>query len=371
MNAHSSLYIGIMSGTSLDGIDIALVEITDNQTRLIASLETPFTPSLKQQLSSLITSKQCDLATIGDLSYQLADEYANAVNYLLNENKVSASAVTAIGVHGQTVFHHPESNYPHSLQLVNASVLAVKTGINCVHNFREMDIALGGQGAPLVPLFHQSLRPQLAIELPEESLVFANIGGIANLSICDKDNLLGFDSGPGNTLIDIIVQTRFEKEFDHNGALARKGNVNSAFLEAMLTDPYFQSEIPKSTGREYFNLSWLASFEEYANINAYDILATVTELTAITMTQTLKAKSGLLILCGGGAKNALLVERIKSYLPKWRVASSDDFAISADFMEAMAFAWMAYRTLNGLPSNAPSVTGAQKAAILGQITYAP
>lgn len=371
MNANSSLYIGIMSGTSLDGIDIALVEINNNQTRLIASLETPFTSELKQQLASLITSKTCNLASIGTLSYQLANEYADAVNQLLLENKFTPSAITAIGVHGQTVFHQPNSLFPHSLQLVNASVLATKTGIDCVHNFREMDIALGGQGAPLVPLFHQSLRSQLPIDLPEQPLVFANIGGIANLSFCDESNLLGFDSGPGNTLIDIITKKRFDKEFDKNGALARKGKINTALLDEMLNDPYFLSDIPKSTGREYFNLYWLESFSAYANINGYDTLATLTELTAITMTQTLTAKTGLLILCGGGAKNAFLVERIQFHLPHWRIASSDEFGISADFMEAMAFAWMAYRTLNNLSSNAPSVTGAKKAAVLGQITFAP
>ncbi|WP_372766739.1 anhydro-N-acetylmuramic acid kinase [Pseudoalteromonas sp.] len=366
-----SYYIGIMSGTSLDGIDIALVEIINNQTRLIASLETPFTPNLKQQISSLITLKKCDLSEIGATSHQLALEYADAVNRLLTQEKLAPSQIKAIGVHGQTVFHHPFGQYAHSLQLVNASVLATKTGIDCVHNFREMDIALGGQGAPLVPLFHQSLRTRLPVDLTAQALVFANIGGIANLSLCDENELLGFDSGPGNTLIDSFTKKVFDKEYDFNGALARKGKINKTLLKAMLNDPYFSAEIPKSTGREYFNLSWLELFAEFKNLSPYDTLATLTELTAITLTQSLLSKSGLLVLCGGGAKNSLLVERIQSHLPNWRITNSNEFGISADFMEAMAFAWMAYRTLNNLPSNAPTVTGAKKSAVLGQITFAP
>ncbi|MFY8350650.1 anhydro-N-acetylmuramic acid kinase [Pseudoalteromonas sp. SSM20] len=371
MNHTPSLYIGIMSGTSLDGIDIAIVEIVENQTRLVASLETPFTSTLKQLLTSLITLKKCNLAEIGVISHQLAIEYADAVNALLKKENLKSSAIKAIGVHGQTVFHHPLGEHAHSLQLVNASVLATKTSIDCVHNFREMDIALGGQGAPLVPLFHQSLRSQLPLNLPEQALVFANIGGIANLSLCDENELLGFDSGPGNTLIDSFTKKAFNKEYDFNGALARKGKINQTLLKTMLNDPYFSAEIPKSTGREYFNLAWLNAFTEFTNLSPYDTLTTLTELTAITLAQPLIAKSGLLILCGGGAKNSLLVERIQYHLSNWRIATSDEFGISADFMEAMAFAWMAYRTINKLPSNAPSVTGAKQAAVLGQITFAP
>lgn len=371
MKQNSIYYIGIMSGTSLDGIDIALVNIVNGQTRLVASLETPFTDSLHQLLSSIITNKTCNIADIGNASYQLACEYAVAVNHLLQTQQIDAKEIKAIGAHGQTVFHDPNSETPHSTQLLNASVLAAKTGITCVHNFREMDIALGGQGAPLVPLFHQSLLAQVSTNKHKDSLIFANIGGIANLTICHQDTLLGFDSGPGNTLIDSFTQQAFDQPYDRNGDLAKQGKINQELLKQLLDDDYFALPTPKSTGREYFNLTWLRQKCTEHTLNNHDVLATLTELTAVTIANLIQSKEGRLVLCGGGTKNAYLVARLQHHLPSWHVTTSDNIGVSADFMEAMAFAWMAYRTLNHLPANAPSVTGANKAAILGQITFAP
>ncbi|WP_161805643.1 anhydro-N-acetylmuramic acid kinase [Pseudoalteromonas sp. P1-9] len=371
MKQNSICYIGIMSGTSLDGIDIALVNIVNGQTRLVASLETPFTESLHQLLSSIITNKTCNIADIGNASYQLACEYAAAVNQLLQTQQVDANEIKAIGAHGQTVFHDPNSETPHSTQLLNASVLAAKTGITCVHNFREMDVSLGGQGAPLVPLFHQSLLAQINSNKHKDSQVFANIGGIANLTICHQDTLLGFDSGPGNTLIDGFTQQAFDQPYDRNGDFAKQGKINQELLKQLLDDDYFALPTPKSTGREYFNLTWLRQKCAENTFNNHDMLATLTELTALTIASPIQSKVGTLVLCGGGAKNAYLVARLQHHLPDWHVTTSDNVGVSADFMEAMAFAWMAYRTLNHLPANAPSVTGANKAAVLGQITFAP
>lgn len=363
------LFIGVMSGTSLDGIDVALVRIEQGNTHLIASLATPFTAKLKNVLTTFITDQHCTFASFGQVSMMLANEYAIAINTLLHQQSIDSNLISAIGVHGQTVFHQPDAPYPHSLQLVNASVLAEKTGITCVHNFREMDLALGGQGAPLVPLFHQRIAKQ--INQTMDSLVFANIGGIANISMTMEGQLVGFDTGPGNTLIDSYIQHALGHDFDPGGEFAKQGQINHHFLQAMLADDYFSQPAPKSTGREYFNLKWLNQFKEYEQLNTLDILATLTELTAMTLGQFLKSGSGTLALCGGGAKNTFLKQRIAYHLPRWHICNSSELGIDADFMEAIAFAWFAYRTINQLTANEPSVTGAKKSAVLGQITFAP
>ena len=370
MRTDLNLFIGIMSGTSLDGIDVALVSIENNQTKLISSLETPFTPTLKTELTKLITDQQCHLSKIGELSHNLAIAYSKAVNQLLGKANIESNQIAAIGLHGQTVFHSPNTQPAFSLQLVNASVVAEMTGICCVHNFREMDLALDGQGAPLVPPFHESLCNQLKVS-DEDNLVFVNIGGIANITLSQNNTLTGFDSGPGNTLIDSFAQKYCGVDFDSNGEMAKQGTINKALLNALLKDDYFSQPKPKSTGREYFNLDWLTSFEELDTNAKYDVLATLTELTALSIAEHLYETKGTLALCGGGAKNGFLVERIAHHLSQWHVCSSDSLNINADFMEAMAFAWLAHRTLNKLPGNAPSATGAKREAILGQITFAP
>ncbi len=363
---HRQYFVGIMSGTSVDAIDVALVEIKHNKTEFIAALETPFTAPLKSKVLQLIESQHSSLLNLGEIGVELAMEYASAVNELLKQNSLDAVDILAIGCHGQTVFHHPLGNSPFSTQLVNASVLSQKTGIHCIHNFREMDIAEGGQGAPLVPLFHSSLLPT-----QQGTQVVANLGGIANVSIINPKPIYGFDTGPGNTLIDVYVQTHCNVSYDNQGQLARSGNIIATLLQRLLKDEYFSRSAPKSTGREYFNLAWLTPFldNSYSHV---DILATLVELSAITLTQSLShLPSGQLSLCGGGVRNTYFIERIQHHATDWQVSSTSEQGINSDSMEAMAFAWLAYRTLTGQYGNDKQVTGADQNVVLGQITIAP
>jgi anhydro-N-acetylmuramic acid kinase len=360
----SNFYIGIMSGTSLDGIDVALVKITDNQTQFVAGYSCAFSGELKTKLTKLVEEPMCHLADLGEISINLATEYANAVNTLLREQQISNSQITAIGCHGQTVFHAPNAATGFSWQLVNASVLAVATGISVVHNFREMDLALGGEGAPLVPLFHQSLISEQA-----QNWVFVNIGGIANISLVSERPLLGYDTGPGNTLIDLLTLQHYQLSYDKNGDFARAGKVCQQTLTTMLNDPYFSRKAPKSTGREYFNHAWLTRFN-IDQLSPNDTLATVTELTATTIAHELTEKpAGHLVVCGGGSLNSFLLERLQVQLNNWQLVTADEVGLNSEFMEAMAFAWFAYRTLNHQVSSAKAVTGASRDALLGQITF--
>lgn len=360
----SNLFIGIMSGTSLDGIDVALVTIDNNQTQFIAGYACKFSNELQEKLLTLIQNPVCHLAELGEISTRLGIEYANAVNSLLKQQQISNKDIVAIGCHGQTVFHAPNASPGFSWQLVNASVLAERTEISVVHNFREMDLALGGEGAPLVPLFHQSLITDTA-----HNWVFLNIGGIANVSLINEQPLLGFDTGPGNTLIDLLTSHHFNLAYDKNGDIAKRGRVCQQTLQAMLADPYFKRKAPKSTGREYFNQAWLGKFT-LNQLAPEDAVATVTELTALTIANALQSNPvSKLVVCGGGSLNGFLLSRLAFHLASWHLVTADEIGLNSEYMEAMAFAWFAYRTINHQVSSAKAVTGARKDAILGQITF--
>lgn len=363
----SQLFIGIMSGTSVDAIDLALVDITRNQSRFIKGLETPFTDKLRQRINQLVSTQQATFIEYGEVGLELAIAYAEGVKTLLEQCDLTADDIIAIGCHGQTVFHQPHGALPFSLQLLNASKVAELTGIHCVHNFREMDLALSGQGAPLVPLFHQSM-----LKTDNMPLIVANIGGIANISILSPEPLLGFDTGPGNTLIDVICQSHFQQSCDFDAKLAKQGSVNEPLLKRLLNDPYFKQLPPKSSGREYFNHQWLEGHLAHIECNPIDLLTTLTELTAQSLANEInRYQAGKLILCGGGCKNPLLIERITTRLTNWQVLTSHEVGINSDYMEAMAFAWLAYRTLSNQTSNDSKVTGARYNAVLGQFTAAP
>lgn len=366
----SDYYIGIMSGTSLDAIDVALVSINDNKTLFISAVEVPFEKSLRSQLLTLCTDGNIHLRMLGELNVKLSLAYADAVNQLLGQQNIDALQVTAIGCHGQTVFHAPEGEFPFSMQLLNASVLTANTGITTVSDFRSMDIALGGQGAPLVPTFHQSLIAN------NNNAVFLNIGGIANVSLIGEESLAGFDTGPGNILIDSWMQQKFGLNYDDKGTLAKQGKVITPLLENMLADDYFVKEGAKSTGREYFNMGWLlkhlSNYSEMSfdkRISDEDVLATLVTLTAQTIANALKHLSNSVVyVCGGGVKNTYLLEEIGRLLPNCRVTTTAALNVDPDYVEAMAFAWLAYRCINKQSANDCRVTGASKPAILGQIT---
>ena len=361
----SNYYIGIMSGTSLDAIDVALVSIQDNRTQFISAIEVPFDERVREQLLALCADGHTHLKALGQLTVKLSLAYADGVNQLLNKFQLSANDIVAIGCHGQTVYHCPEGEYPFSMQLLNASVLTAKTGITTVSDFRSMDIALGGQGAPLVPPFHQSLLNGI------NDAVFLNIGGIANVSILNKSELTGFDTGPGNVLIDGWMQQQFSLKYDENGALAKQGSVIAPLLKDMLNDHYFNKQGVKSTGREYFNVQWLSTYldkhsQQYDN---KDILATLVALTAHSIAGALQQVNNTNVyMCGGGTKNSYLVEQISKLLPQCEVSTTQAINVDPDYVEAMAFAWLAYRCITQQTANDTTVTGASKLAVLGQIT---
>ena len=357
----SELYIGVMSGTSLDGIDVALCEIDSLNCKLISASEYPFDKSLKNEILDLITGSTT-LKQIGTLDKKLGLAFAHAVNRFLREKEIKAENITAIGLHGQTLWHETQGEFPFSMQLGDASTVVVRTAIKVVNDFRSMDVANGGEGAPFAPAFHQEIFKDL-----KENVAVLNIGGMANITLLGE-KLQGWDTGCGNVLLDMWIQKCKGVPYDKDGEFAASGNINENLLNAMLNDTYFKKLPPKSTGREYFNDTWFANHLPIFNsIKDEDIQRTLLELTAKTISNDVKnSDAGLLIVCGGGAKNSFLMQRI-SELCKIKVMSSDKFGVSSSFLEAMAFAWLAYKRVHNEKVKLSSVTGALKDSILGGI----
>ncbi len=357
----NNLYIGVMSGTSLDGIDVALCEIDETQCKLLAFEEFGFDKALKKEILESI-SGVTSLKEIGTLDVKLGLMYASAIKQFLHNTTTHVTDINAIGLHGQTLWHEPLSAYPFSMQLGSASVVSAKTGITVVNDFRNMDIANGGQGAPFAPAFHQFVFSKLG-----KNVGVLNLGGIANISVLGS-HLLGYDIGPANMLLDMWISKTKTLPYDKDGAFARSGKMNEELLKKMLEDRYFRLPTPKSTGREYFNETWLANLLPIFNtIEDADIQRTLLELTAQTIANEVKKQHiKLLILCGGGAKNSFLVERIKE-LSNIEVKQSDAYGVRSDAMEAMAFAWFAKKRINNEVVNLSSVTGAKKDSLLGGI----
>ncbi len=357
----SELYIGVMSGTSLDGVDVTLCEIDSNSCKLLYSFEYPFSGELKDEILHIIAN-QTTLKEIGELHTKLGMLYGDSINSFIQQNNLDYSTITAIGLHGQTLWHAPESLYPFSMQLGCPNVVSAKTKIQVVADFRSMDIANGGEGAPFAPAFHQFIFGSL-----KEKVAVLNIGGMANITLLGNV-LQGWDIGVGNALLDSWIQTCKGKRFDKDGAFAESGKLNETLLESFLADEYFKKSPPKSTGREYFNDTWLANhLPTFQTIKDEDIGRTLLELTAQSITHSIKNTDiDTLIVCGGGSKNGFLMRRIKE-LSTTQVKISDEFGVSSDFMESMAFAWLAYKRVHESEVNLSSVTGARKNSILGGI----
>ncbi|MEJ2496483.1 MAG: anhydro-N-acetylmuramic acid kinase [Sulfurovaceae bacterium] len=352
------LYIGVMSGTSLDGIDVALCEIDTYSCKLIASQSTPLAPELKAMILHAINSK-ITLEELTKLDHLLGLAFAKSIDALLKSTRYEKSDIKAIGLHGQTLWHAPKSATPSSLQLGDANVVAVQSGIDVVSDFRRKDIALGGEGAPFAPAFHAFLYQDIIDEI-----AIVNIGGMSNVTLKDNGKLVGYDVGCGNVLLDMWIGTQKAKSYDENGAWAKSGVVIDALLELMLSDAYFAKSYPKSTGREYFNQEWLEHFIDNKKYQAQDIQRTLLELTALSIAKEVKRfHKKRLILCGGGAKNSFLVERIKANLPDANI----EIAKEGDMLEAMAFAWLASMRVHGKSVELSSVTGAKKDTVLGAI----
>jgi anhydro-N-acetylmuramic acid kinase len=355
-------YIGLMSGTSLDGVDAALADLSTDKPRLIGHHHQSFAPELRDELLALNQPGNDELRRAALAANELARVYAATVR-TLREKHPTPEPVKAIGCHGQTVRHQPADGY--TLQLVNGALLAELTGIAVVCDFRSRDIAAGGQGAPLTPAFHHAAFASRTVHR-----VIVNIGGIANLTdLPPAGSVTGFDCGPGNLLLDAWVQRHLKKSFDAGGKWAKSGRVIPALLERLLGDEYFRRAPPKSTGRKSFNLDWLmrqlAGGEQPA-----DVQATLLALTARGIAEAAgKFCTGAqeTYLCGGGTRNTALAALLSQQLAPGKVAPTDVLGVNAEHVEALAFAWLARQTLNGLPGNLPAVTGARGARILGAV----
>lgn len=360
------LYVGLMSGTSLDGIDAVLVDLSEKKSLLISKLFTPFDSALKQSVLDLHHPAFNELHQTQLVGNQLARQYAIAVNALLAQSPCSAQDIIAIGCHGQTIRHCPEHGY--TLQIGNAALLAELTGITVISDFRSRDIAAGGQGAPLVPAFHDRI-----LRHPEIHRVIVNIGGISNLTnLAPGVATSGFDCGPGNMLMDAWCMQHLGKAYDAGGAWAATGKVLPDLLSCMLNEPFFALPPPKSSGRDLFNSAWLQS-KLTGNEAAADVQATLTELTCVTIAQAIQQQcdgAQQVYLCGGGAHNAALSNRLAALLPESRVQTTNTVGVDGDFLEAIAFAWLAQQNLTKQPANLPLVTGAKHPCLLGAVYYA-
>lgn len=359
-----ALYLGVMSGTSLDGLDIALIEQTQH-TRLLATHYTPMPASLRQDLLDLCASGPDEIARAALAENQWVALAAQGIEQLLAAQQLAPADIRAIGSHGQTIRHEPARGF--TVQIGNPALLAELSGICVVGDFRRRDVAAGGQGAPLVPAFHEAL-----FEHQGQRLAVLNVGGFSNLSLIEQDKpVSGFDCGPGNVLLDAWIHEKQGHTYDRNGAWAASGQVNAALLGALLSDPFFAGTGPKSTGREVFNLPWLKRhLGTQPAITDADVQATLLELSAHSIVGSLRAAqkdTQALLVCGGGAHNSTLMQRLGALLPGARVSSTASHGIDPDWVEAMAFAWLAHCCLEAIPGNRPSVTGARGLRVLGAI----
>ncbi|MGH8600001.1 MAG: anhydro-N-acetylmuramic acid kinase [Burkholderiales bacterium] len=359
----SRYYAGLMSGTSLDGIDAVLADCDATPLRVTHSRFDAFAPDLRVELLALNTPGDNEIDRAARAGNSLARAYAATIAALLRDAGIDTAAVTAIGCHGQTVRHRPDAGY--TIQLVNAALLAELAGITVVCDFRGRDIAAGGEGAPLVPAFHDAV-----FRDDSRHRAIVNIGGISNVTdLAPGRETFGFDCGPGNLLLDAWAKAHTGKSFDENGAWAAGGAVDEQLLERMLADEFFHRPPPRSTGREHFHNHWLERLGT-GSLPARDVQATLLELSARAIAQSIDGYCGKpdeLYLCGGGAHNAALTGRIATLMPQCRVAPTDTLGISADWVEACAFAWLACRTLKHEPGNLPAVTGARGPRVLGAI----
>lgn len=357
-------FIGLMSGTSADGIDVVIVQFAKQGFEIIAQAFSPFSAELQNEIIRFNQPAENELNRLGELDTKLGQLFANAVNSLLVKAKLAASDIKAIGSHGQNVRHHPQELYPFTLQIGNPHIIAAQTGITTVADFRRKDVALGGQGAPLAPAFHDAL-----FRAPDKNRIVLNIGGIANMTYlgCEQETL-GFDTGPGNCLMNAWCLRHRQQPFDDNGNWAKQGKVNNTLLQKLLSDPYFSKANPKSTGREYFNLNWLSG-QLNGTEDAIDVQATLLALTVHSISADIKRQGKIdeVIVCGGGVHNTYLMQCLQQQLEHCKIYSSAQLHVDPNSLEAVLFAWLAKQRMNHLPGNLPSVTGAKQLAVLGAI----
>ena len=367
-----ALYVGLMSGTSIDAIDGALVQCEQDTVSLLATREHPIPQEMADRIAAISQPGDNEIELMGKLDRELGLLFADAVTALLEESAVKPADIKAIGCHGQTIRHRPPStsmdtDSAFTLQITDPNTVAERTGITTVADFRRRDIAAGGEGAPLAPAFHAA-----AFSRAGSARAIVNIGGIANVSLLDGNELVaGFDSGPGNTLLDYWIRRHRGARFDQDGRWAASGQVLPGLLKQLLADDYFALSGPRSTGKEAFNPSWLEpQLTPFDSEDPAHIQATLAELTASSIAQSIEL-GGLAVdeiyICGGGAHSPDLMRRLRRRLPGKSVNTTSALGIDPGWVEAVAFAWLAHRTLEGLAGNAPAVTGAAGERILGAI----
>ncbi|MDP1604494.1 MAG: anhydro-N-acetylmuramic acid kinase [Legionella sp.] len=357
------LFIGLMSGTSMDGIDAALVDLETNS--LVYGVTCPYSKEAKEALLKALAQKAHSAGFYSQLNTLLGREFAKTVLHLLGKSKFLPADIIAIGSHGQTLCHDTTASIPFTVQLGCAHTIAEMTGIKVVADFRTRDLVTGGQGAPFAPIFHQAIFNGQGFPL-----AILNVGGIANLTyLANEKDVRGYDLGPGNCLLDAWIFAELEKEYDHDGEWASTGVVIDPLLQALLLDPYFERKAPKSIGKEYFSLDWLKYYLN-DNYSPRDIQATLLQLTAITIAMginELPLCPEYLLVCGGGAHNKALLRALSQLLPEVCVCSTEKFNINPDFVEAHMFAWLAEKTVNNIALDLNPITGARHPAILGAI----
>lgn len=367
-----ALWIGLISGTSIDGIDAVLAEFgTNGQPRTLLALTHPWPDALRNRLLEFSQgTAPFDLDRYGETDVAVGEAFADAALAVLARSGHSAAQVRAIGSHGQTLRHRPDGHWPFTLQIGDPTVIAERTGIDVIADFRRADVAAGGQGAPLLPALHAML-----LAAPGHVRAVLNLGGIGNLTVLDADGgVTGFDTGPANGLLDAWCLRHRGTAFDRDGRFAAAGQVDAALLDALLADPYFARPAPKSTGREYFHLAWLERHAPLAGLNPADVQATLLELSARSIAEAVAAHAPAaeqVIACGGGVHNRLLMERLGARLAPCPLTTTAAFGIDPDYLEATAFAWLARQRLHDAPGNLPAVTGARGPRVLGAWHRAP
>lgn len=362
----AQLYIGVMSGTSLDGIDLVAVSFTPLQ--LHAQLSIDFPAELRQSLLELTYAGENEIERMGRAEVAYARVVATGINQLIEQFRLERDQIVAIGSHGQTIRHRPEAGF--SLQIGDPNLIAELTQLTVVADFRRRDLAAGGQGAPLVPAFHQAVFQHADI-----NRIILNLGGIANISVLptgQPESVYGFDTGPANLLLDAWCQLHTAQPFDQDGAWAAQGAINVSLLNALLAHDYFKQEAPKSTGREDFHLAWLQQLitKLERSIRPVDVQATLVRLTAQSVADSIQhtgLSSGELYICGGGAYNQTLWQDLAALLPDWTLHSAAELGLAPTWVEAAAFAWLAQQRLQLQTGNLPRVTGAQGGRILGAV----
>lgn len=371
MDDASALYLGLISGTSADGIDAALVRFHHDKPQMVDALTHPWPDELRARILAVAQDEtRLDLDAYGRLDVAIGQCFAEAAQNLLARHPLSAAFVRAIGSHGQTLRHRPSGAFPFTLQVGDPSVIAERCGVDVVADFRRGDVAAGGQGAPLLPAVHAMLLAQ-----PGSTRVVLNLGGIANITVlAGNGGVFGFDTGPANGLMDAWCLRHRGTAYDAGGAFAASGSIDQALLADLLTDAYFALPPPKSTGREHFHLAWLESHERLANIAPADVQATLLELSARSVADAIvrHAPDAVDVLaCGGGVHNPGFMQRLAELLSPREVTTTAAYGVDPDYLEATAFAWLARQRLLGLPGNLPAVTGARGPRVLGAIYPAP